>query len=263
MSESRVLQPQEGTSQKSHGKLSVGQWDWEKYLKGISPAWGKYFLICSPEYPELVGQPSFLPSPHRYLWPSATHFSLFSVSSRSTFLTLTGCQGCLNAYENWYRNALKASVVGVKIKPPTDEKQQRGQSPNRSRRVPTHRGLTENIKARKNWLGHGSGDPKAGAPCTVTPHLSLWRVTPFGPKPTDSREDQRSFCSAPYQPVPIIKQEITFMGWIRGLSIQGKMRFLRKWKALIYPEILLGRNSVVFECRWEPKDAAVLHSSLY
>lgn len=185
MTESRVLQPKEGTSQKSHGKLSVGQWDWEECLKGISLAWGKYFLICSPEYPELIGQPSFLPSPHRSLWPSSTHFSLFSVSYRSTFIKLIGCQGCLNAYENLYSNALKASVVCVKIKPPTDEKQQRGQSPNRSRQVPTHHGLTENIKARKNRLGHGSGDPKAGAPCTMTPHLSLWRMTPFSLKPTD------------------------------------------------------------------------------
>ena len=88
--------------------------------------------ICSDLVSRFVKQPSLLPFPHRYLWLtlSSIHFSLFSVDSRSTFIKLSRMFKC---YGNLHRNAVKASDLCVKTELATAERQQRRQSPNRSR----------------------------------------------------------------------------------------------------------------------------------
>lgn len=103
--------------------------------------------------------------------------------------------------------------------------------------------------------------PQSRSTFTAAPQSPIERMTPLNPKHIHSWQDQRSFYSTLYQPVSFIRQEITFLCWVNSLSIQEKMSFLRKWKSLIYPEIFLGRNSVVFEYRWEIKNAGVFHSS--
>lgn len=76
------------------------------------------------------------------------------------------------------------------------------------------------------------------------------KISPLNPKFTDTWKDQRPLCNAPYQPVPITKQEVTLTCWVSSLSIQGKIGFPRKLKSLIYPQVLLGENSVVFEYKY-------------
>ena len=134
----------------------------------------------------------------------------------------------------------------------------KGQSRNRLSWDPTHPGLTGKVKLSQNWLGYGNGDPKAEAP-SLQPHSLPYRGWSHSTQST--WQDQRSFYNTLYQPASFIRQEITFLCWVNSLSIQKKMCFLRKWKSLIYPEIFLGRNSVVFEYRWEIKNAGVFHSS--
>ena len=100
--------------------------------------------------------------------------------------------------------------------------------------------------------------PQSRSTFTAAPQSPLQRMIPLNPKHmARPKFILQHTISASF----LIRQEITFLCWVNSLSIQEKMCFLRKWKSLIYPEIFLGRNSVVFEYRWEIKNAGVFHSS--
>lgn len=100
--------------------------------------------------------------------------------------------------------------------------------------------------------------PQSRSTFTAAPQSPLQRMIPLNPKHmARPKFILQHTISASF----LIRQEITFLCWVNSLSIQEKMCFLRKWKSLIYPEIFLGRNSVVSEYRWEIKNAGVFHSS--
>lgn len=222
----------------------------------------KYVLTWSPEYPAFMRQPSLLPFPHRYLWLnlSSIHFSCFSVDSRSTFIKLSRMFKC---YGNLHRYAVKANDLCIKTELAIAERQQRRQSPNRSRWVPTYHKLPENIKARKNWLDHGSDDPQAGAPA-LWPHTCPCRGWLHSAQSSQVHEKTKGHLTVQHIiQCPLLGRKSHLCVGLAVYPFRKKMCSPRKWKSLIYPEILLGRNSVVFEYRWEIKDAGVLHSSLY